>query len=78
MAWAYYACATAEGGPKLSDRKASSKRQLLPLWQAPEIGHDFQGVDDRCETDEEYKAVFGGGTLQNRFKWLWDKVKDAE
>jgi len=78
MAWAYYACATAEGGPKLSDRKASAQRQLAPLAQAPEIGDDFHGVEDRCETDEEFAAVYGGGALQNRFKWLWEKVKTAE
>lgn len=78
MAWAYYACATAESGPQLSDRKGSSKRQLAPLAQAPEIGEDFHGVEDRCSTDEEFGSEFGGGTLQNRFTWLWEKVKSAE
>lgn len=78
MAWAYYACATAEGGPQLSDRKASARRQLEPLALAPEIGSDFHGVDDRCETDKELKSVYGGGALQARFQWLWDKVKTAQ
>lgn len=76
-AWAYYAWATAEGGPKNSDKLSTSKNRLLPLTQLAEIGEDFHGVEDRCGEDDELSADYGGGVLQGRFQWLWSMVRSA-
>lgn len=76
-AWAYYAWATAEGGPRNSDKVSTAKNMLLPLTTLAEIGEDFQGVEDRCRSEEEFADELGGGVLQKRFQWLWSMVRSA-
>ena len=76
-AWAYYAWATAEGGPQNSDKRSSAKRRLSLLRGMQEIGTDFQGIDQRCSENEELRDSLAGGVLQARFNWLWSKVESA-
>ncbi len=75
IAYAYHVWATADGGPKDPDKRASLETQLGQL--TIEVGASFDHIAERCEGDEARtaQAIHGPGDLRAKFRWLRERAR---